>query len=133
MKGGTGSASVVVKVGDPNSLRVSGRVLSTCGSPIADADVSIAKLNKTTKSNSDGTYTLTGIKVGKYDITATDPGGGNVNPANFTNPLDVNGDKSDINFGAKAPDSIAPTLTIDKPLDGAIVSTLAASGTQWIT
>lgn len=129
MKGGTGSASVAVKVGDPNSLRVSGTVLSTCGSPVADADVAIAALNKTTKSNSDGTYTLTGIKVGTYDVTATDPSGAAIAPANFTNPLKVDDDKTDINFGAKAPDSIAPSLTIDTPKEGDIVSTLAASGT----
>ncbi len=62
MKGGTGTASVAVKVGSPNSVRVSGRVLSPCGAPISGATVEVVSQNKTTTTNSDGTYTLTGLK-----------------------------------------------------------------------
>lgn len=128
MKGGTGSASVAIKVGDPNSLRVSGRVLSTCGSPVSGADVKIVALNKSTITDTDGTYTLTGVKVGAYDVTASDKGTA-IAPANFTNPLNVDGDKVNINFGAKDLDTLPPTITITRPLNGATVATLATSGT----
>ena len=128
MKGGTGVASVAVKVGNPTSVRVSGLVLSSCGAPVNGATVQVAAQNISTTTNTDGTYTLTGLKPGKVDVTASS-GGTAIAPANFTNPVDATFDVENINFGATQKDNLDPTITIDKPLDGSIVANLSASGT----
>jgi hypothetical protein len=126
MKGKTGSASIVIKVNDPNSLSISGRVLSDCGSPLEGAKVRISDTQGALTS-SDGTYVIVGVKQGSYTVTTTYQGN-TVNPANFTNPVNVQGDVLNINFGAQEPDSVAPTLAIIEPLDGSIVANLSSMG-----
>jgi hypothetical protein len=128
MKGGIGTASIAVKVGSPNSVRVRGRVLSPCGAPVAGATVEVTAQGKSTTTNSDGTYTLTGLTPGTFDVTATS-NGQTIAPANFANPLKVDLDTDNINFGASAEDDTAPTIEILKPTDNAVVPNLISSGT----
>ena len=128
MKGGTSTASVAIKVGSVDSLRISGKVLTTCGSPIEGATVQVAADKKTT-TDSLGNYVLTGLKPGDYTVTAT-KGANTILPSNFTNPLTLDTDADNINFGAPGgSDSTPPTLTIDSPKEGAVVGTLASMGT----
>ena len=128
MKGGIGTASIAIKVGSPNSVRVSGRVLSPCGAPVAGATVEVTAQGKSTTTNSDGTYTLTGLTPGTFDVTATS-NGQTIAPANFANPLKVDFDTDNINFGTTKIDDVAPTIVILNPTDGAIVPNLVSSGT----
>ncbi|MCX6857322.1 MAG: PKD domain-containing protein, partial [Verrucomicrobia bacterium] len=71
MKGKTGSASVVVQVGNPTMYRISGTITSA-GQPAADVRVSNGGSGSTYRdavTDSDGTYTLP-VYAGNYTLTA---------------------------------------------------------------
>ncbi len=132
MKGGTGSATVLIKVGSVDSFSISGKVLTLCGSPIEDAVVTAegGSGSKTATSDSTGFYIITGLKPGDYTMTAM-KGGTAINPSSFTNPVTVGPDKVNISFGAPGgeEDSVPPSITITSPKDDDLVSTLASMGT----
>lgn len=127
MKGGVGTATIAIKVGSPGSVRVSGLVLSDCGAPVGGAKVEVASQNKSVLTNSDGTYILTGLTPGTFDVTAS-LNGTPINPANFTNPVKADFDVEDINFGAVERDKVVPTVSFSKPTDGQIAANLNSQG-----
>ncbi len=95
MKGGTASASVIVKVGAPTKLRISGTVMLG-GVGLGNVRISDGTIN--TYTDSDGTYTLVGeaaasktISAVLFDDTFT-PG--------FTNPVNIVGDTTGLDFTA---------------------------------
>lgn len=97
MKGGTASASVIVKVGAPTKFRVSGTV-TLGGVGLGNVRVTDGTIN--TYTNSDGTYTLVGeaaasktISAVLFDATFT-PG--------FANPVNIVGDTTGLDFTAVA-------------------------------
>ncbi len=78
LKGGVGRAQTVVRVGNPRTWRIDGRVLDSDGHPISGARVhngivapeNPETVNVTTYTDSDGRYTLTGISPGVYPVGA---------------------------------------------------------------
>ena len=82
MRGGTGTAAVVVRVGAPSTLRISGRVVEGA------AGVEGARVYSGTKftvTDTQGNYTLVGLPAGSYSLAALKPGF-SVTP-DFTNPV----------------------------------------------
>ena len=70
MKGKTASDSVIVRVGSPATFRISGTV-SAGGQPLANVRVGNSLTGSSyrgTFTDSDGTYTITGLAAGTYTI-----------------------------------------------------------------
>ncbi|HXG49736.1 MAG TPA: Ig-like domain-containing protein [Methylomirabilota bacterium] len=113
MKGGTYSESVLVRVGNPATFQISGRVLGPEG-PVAD--VLIRAGSRTTYSDSDGTYTLTRLSAGSYTVSAQLYPHTFVSPF-FSNPVSVGPNAANIDF-----------ISVTAPQDDV---TLVANGSVW--
>jgi hypothetical protein len=83
--------------------RISGTVRDLAGHPVADArvatsDVTAVDLNyREALTDSDGSFTLTGVTTGNWSLAATKSGWAFA-PTSFANPLPVTGDASNANF-----------------------------------
>lgn len=84
MKGGTGTASVATRFGNPTTYRITGTVTEN-GIGVEGARVYTG--SRTTWTNSDGTYTLVGLSSGAYPVSARKTG--YTFTAAFTNPVNV--------------------------------------------
>jgi hypothetical protein len=112
MKGGTASASLIVRVGNPSTFSINGRVTDDFGG-VEGAIVRAGTAQA--QSNSDGTYALVGLPTGSYTVSAVADGRSYL-PQGFTNPVTLGPSKSGINFGAavSAPRmSTLPPLTVN--------------------
>jgi len=91
MKGGTGSASVIVTVGSPRTYSISGRILSTNGLPVQGIKVSVDSTHYAF-TESDGRYTITRLALGSYTVEAHEPVRDEQTFLNafFNNPISVN-------------------------------------------
>ncbi len=85
MKGGTGTAFVVVRVGNPSTYRISGTVREL-GVGVEGVRVFVG--SKMTLTDTQGDYTLTGFTSGSFTVGATKPGW-TLN-SSFVNPVMVN-------------------------------------------
>jgi hypothetical protein len=94
MKGGVASAQVVVRVGSPATLRVSGSVTQG-GLPLEGVRVNVAS-NLMAWTDSAGNYTVTGVPAGSYQLSAT--GNGLTFTRSFSNPVNVSADTTGRNF-----------------------------------
>ena len=100
MKGGLSSDYVVVRVGAPSTLRISGQVTRD-GLPVDGIRVSTSN-TKQTFTGADGTYVLTGLAKGTYGLTAH--GDGLLfTRTGFNNPLTLNASKTGADFLAADP------------------------------
>lgn len=72
MKGGRASARAVVRVGNPSTFRISGRIITLEGTPVEGVRLS-ASSTQMTWSDSDGRFDLTGLVAGTYSLKATFP------------------------------------------------------------
>src|SRR5690606_36676163 len=78
MRGGTARAHLPIRVGSPNTFRVSGRILTGDGLPVAAARVHNGVIDAGTCQNrhlaaftdANGNYTLIGVPPGHYPIAA---------------------------------------------------------------
>jgi PKD domain/Putative metal-binding motif len=86
MKGGTATATVVVKVGSPSTLRISGKVAE--GSAGVEG-VRVYAGSRFTFTDSNGDYTLVGLPAQNQTVLALKPGW-TIAPA-FTNPVALSG------------------------------------------
>lgn len=68
-KGGRASAHVVVRIGNPSTFRISGRVLTTEGLPVEGVRMA-ASSTQMTWTDSAGNYVLTGLVGGTYSLKA---------------------------------------------------------------
>lgn len=100
LRGGTGSDSYVVRVGSPNTLRISGRV-SRDGRPLEGVRVYTSN-TKQTFTDSDGTYILAGLARGGYTLRAAAE---NLlmTRVGFSNPVDLQSNRASLDFEASAP------------------------------
>lgn len=120
MKGGTATASVATRFGNPSTYRITGQVLEN-GNPVEG--VRIYSGNRTTWTNSDGTYTLVGLPSGSYPVSARKTG--YTFTALFTNPVNVNNQNvMNVNFtGSRATFTISGRVTsVGQGFAGATVS-----------
>lgn len=94
--GGRASDSIIVTVGSPSTLRITGNVLQQ-GEPVEGAHIS-SSLGQSTHTDSDGNFTLTGVTPGEHMLTAIAPGR-TLTDSGFGNPVSIgNSDVSGINF-----------------------------------
>ena len=104
MKGGEGSAAVLVRIGNPTTYRVSGRVLQG-GKPVAGVRVEVSNTQQT-YTVSDGSYTLTGLARGTYTLKAISESY-IFTPSGFSNPLSVTANVESANLEASQPGDLA--------------------------
>ncbi|NLH74795.1 MAG: PKD domain-containing protein [Verrucomicrobia bacterium] len=96
LRGGITSKHIVIRVGDPTTLRVSGFVVDNAGMPLRGVRVSNGSLTegeyeyaenyKWTYTDSDGAFTLVGLTNGDYHVGAY-INGYVTTPANFGVPI----------------------------------------------
>jgi hypothetical protein len=115
MKGGTGSAWMVVRVGNPSTFRISGRVLLE-GAPLEGVRVFVSS-SRSTFTDSQGYYSLVGLPAGSYTVNANREGY-RFASFGFANPVSVGPSANTINFLALPP-------------DGANVISLVPAGSEW--
>lgn len=115
MKGGSARAFVVVRIGSPSTLRVSGRVVAD-GEPVAGVRVG-ATSERFTFTDSDGRYTLAGLSAGAYDLTATLEQTA-FSPVSFANPVNLQASRTGLDFAAV-------DIALTRPV------TLLAAGSAW--
>ena len=107
MKGGLAARSVVVQIGSPATYRISGQVTLN-GNPLVNARLFVSS-SKMAYSDSDGTYTLTGLTAGSYTMNAS-LYGYSFTPAGFANPVAVGPNQTGINFTATSTLVLPPTI-----------------------
>ncbi len=95
-RGGVGSASVLMVVGEASTLRISGTATRN-GTPLEGVLVK-SDGGKVARTTSSGSYTLTGLSAGAHTVTASLPG--HELQALFTNPLHLDTNVNDLNFVA---------------------------------
>ncbi|MBA4150509.1 MAG: immunoglobulin domain-containing protein [Verrucomicrobia bacterium] len=95
MKGGVGSAWVIVRVGSPSTFRISGTVTAS-GSPVQGVRV-FASTTRMAWTDSDGNYSIVGLPAGTYTVNASLDGYLFV-PFSFSNPVPVGPNVSNANF-----------------------------------
>lgn len=115
MKGGTASDSVLVRVGNPTTVRLAGRILRD-GQPVQGVRVSVSN-TKLTYTDSDGTYILPGLAKGTYTVSAAAEGL-LFTKNGFSNPLSVTANRSGIDFSASLPGDLE-------------LVTLVPAGAEW--
>lgn len=131
-KGGTGRDSVVVRVGSPATFRISGRVLKLDQTPLSGVEVA-ADATHSAVTDSDGTYSITGLGSGNYTVEATEPVSGSptfIHPF-FSNPVTVGPSAINMNFivGTAAPPvTLVAQGAVWKYLDNG-----SNQGTDWRT
>ncbi len=103
MKGGRGSARLLVTVGSPSTLRVSGRVLGG-GQPLEGVLVSNGQTGGNFRggwTDSNGEYTVTGLASGAAVTLSAAAVGHAIAPA-FANPLTPTANVAGLDFNASA-------------------------------
>jgi hypothetical protein len=130
MKGGVGRDSIVVRVGNPTTFRISGRVFNGQNRPLSGIKVSAN--TELAYTDSDGAYTFASLPAGSYTLSALEPLTGAtlfIHPF-FSNPVTVgpNATNRDFIVGTPAPPlTILPTGSTWKYLDNG-----SDQGTAWI-
>lgn len=69
MKGGTTTASQLVRIGNPSTYRIGGRIMAG-EQPLAGVRVSVSS-TRVAYTDSDGRYTITGLPSGTYNVQCT--------------------------------------------------------------
>ncbi|ATC64306.1 hypothetical protein CMV30_10265 [Nibricoccus aquaticus] len=112
MKGKTASRSTIVRVGSPTTLRVSGQI-TLAGQPLANVRVhnGLTGANyRGSYTNTDGTYTISGLAAGSYTFAAA-LNGYTFAASGFANPLTVSADFSSAHFAATATPTVSLAVT----------------------
>jgi len=113
MKGGIARDSVIVNVANPATFSISGRVLNTDGKPLSGIRVSTSG-SRYAFSESDGSYTITRLAAGNYNVTALDPVADAYAFANpfFNNPVTVGPDFTTADFivSTNPPAAVTPLV-----------------------
>jgi hypothetical protein len=112
MKGGRASASVLVTVGSPATLRASGRVLSG-GQPLEGVLVSNGQTGNNFRgdwTDSNGDFVVTGLASGAAVTLAASAAGHEITPA-FANPFTPTADATGLAFNASALPVVSITAT----------------------
>ena len=115
MKGGTASDSVLVRVGNPVTVRLAGRIMRD-GVPVEGVRVSVSN-TKLTYTDSDGSYILPGLTKGSYSVAAAKEGL-LFTKSGFTNPLSLTANRTGIDFNASLPGDLE-------------LVTLVPAGAEW--
>ncbi len=105
MRGGTAQHTLIVRVGNPSTFRISGHVVDQYSRPMAGARITSG--SRTVFSDSDGSYVIPGHGAGNYTVSAIEPVSGAVELIHpfFNNPVVLGPDAQHIDFvvGTSAP------------------------------
>lgn len=99
-RGGIGSASVLVRVGTPTTLRIGGRILRE-GEPVSNVRVHVSETQQAF-TDSDGRYILAGLSRGNFTVRAQAEGL-LFNRVGFVNPINLQANRADVDFEAALP------------------------------
>ncbi len=106
MKGGLASSQLVVRVGNPSTYRVSGRITDLLGTPIEGVRVhngaTSTSAYRGSFTDSDGNFTITRLTAGTHTISATLYGYTFSPLGTWSNPVTVGPELSGIDFLATA-------------------------------
>ena len=103
MKGGLTSKTLIVQIGTPSGLTISGKVVAKDGTPLQGIEVQIDSTHFDF-TDSQGNYSIGGLAVGSYEITVSDPIlGASTFEAWIPNPVAIQKNLSGVNFTALAP------------------------------
>ena len=128
MKGGEGSAAVLVRIGNPSTYRIAGRVLQG-GKPVPGVRVEVSNTQQT-YTTSDGAYTLTGLARGPHTLKAISEGY-LFTPTGFSNPLTLTGPVDGINLEASAPGDLAQVSLVPLGAQWRYYDSGNLAGTIW--
>ncbi|MBS1153921.1 MAG: hypothetical protein H6Q89_5619, partial [Myxococcaceae bacterium] len=120
MKGGTGTAFLVVRVGNPSTWRISGSVKEL---GVGVEGVRVFSGSRMTITDTQGNYTLVGFSPGNFTVSASKPGW-TINTT-FANPVTVAAaNLTGIDFiGLRATYTLSGTVTsVGQPAPGVTVS-----------
>ena len=107
-RGGVGSASVLMRVGTPSTIRIGGRILRE-GEPVSNVRVYVSGTQQAF-TDSDGRYLLVGLARGVYTVRAQ-ADGWLFSRLGFVNPINVQANRTNVDFEAALPgDLITQTL-----------------------
>ncbi len=130
MKGGEGSAAVLVRIGNPSTYHIAGRVLQG-GKPVPGVRVEVSNTQQT-YTTSDGSYTLTGITRGSYTVKAIGEGY-LFTPSGFSNPLSVTANVEGANLEASQPGDLAQVSLVPLGAQWHYYDNGDLTGTLWRT
>lgn len=98
MKGMTTTGQLLIQVGTSTTFFIQGTVATTLGVPVSGVLVK-ADATHTDTTDSEGYYAITGLNASSYTMTATKTGL-TIQSGNFSNPLSVGPNLSNMNFSA---------------------------------
>jgi hypothetical protein len=130
MKGGEGIAAVLVRIGNPSTYHIAGRVLQG-GKPVPGVRVEVSNTQQT-YTTSDGSYTLTGITRGSYTVKAISEGY-LFTPSGFSNPLSVTANVEGANLEASQPGDLAQVSLVPLGAQWHYYDNGDLTGTLWRT
>ncbi len=106
LKGGFASAQVLIRVGSPNTYRLSGRVIDALGNPIEGVQVHNGSTSTSGYrggfTDSDGSFIVTRLAVATHTISATLYGYNFTPQGAWVNPVAVGPNQTGIDFVAAA-------------------------------
>lgn len=104
MKGGFASAQTVIRVGNPTTYRISGRILDATGNPIEGVRVSNGTTSTSTYrgafTDSDGQFVITRLSNANYTLAPTLYGFTFTPTGGWSNPVSVSADVAGADFVA---------------------------------
>ncbi len=132
MKGGVARDSVVVIIGGAGGFRIGGRVLNAASQPQAGVKVSV-NAARYAVTDSDGTYTISGLAAGSYTVDAQESVAASLSFAHpfFANPVIIGPTVTNVDFvvgTAPPPISLVAAGAAWKYLDDG-----SNQGTGWVT
>ena len=133
LRGRSASSSMLVRVtGGPGSAApqaASGRVLDASGRPMHN--IRVGDATRFAYTDSDGTYTLTGLDAAPRTIVASSPGGWTFAPVGFANPLEPGPATAGIDFRATRRE-FPLTGTVTTPNGFGVPDVLVFDGTRTV-
>lgn len=130
MKGGTSSGYVVVRIGSPTTLRISGTVMAD-GHPVEGVRISTSN-TKQTFSGADGTYVLTGLARGSYTLSARREGL-LFTREGFSNPVNLTASLTAANFVGADPGNLQTVTLVPMGAEWHFWDKGTLPGTTWMS
>lgn len=130
LKGGKSSDSLVIRAGAPTTVRLAGRVLRD-GKPVPGVRVFTSN-TKSTWTDDEGTYVLAGLAKGSYTVRAA-ADGLLFTRKGFTNPINLQANRADIDFEASLPGDLANNVLVPSGALWRYLDNGSNQGTAWRT
>ncbi len=117
MKGRTASDSVVVTIGTPSTYSVRGTITAD-GNPVQSVRVTAGPFHSA-YTDSDGTYIITGVSPGTYQMGASHPDFDSFTASGFANPVTVGPSRTGIDFTGEGGETGGGSVALTAPTSSA--------------